>query len=286
MAMVEHSLRWGCPTSDDGFVQVPNFVLRQYAKVGLTGQEFLVILHLAAYRYETPGSTSFPAVATLASEMGCSERYIQRLLTRLEKKGMVRRHYREGRTTVYDVSGYAEAARTSWVQGRGEPQFTPCGLGGEPQFTPGVNPGSPEEENIRRVTSSSCSKPENDDDDIPSSLKKEAGWKGAPSVAGSAPEGPGPLPPPVASAPDERLQERIALLRAQKVGYKMACSLAAQYSQEEIEASIADAFRQSSLRNPAGYIADLLRSGAAAQMVEEERSRCPEGTGSPKELHF
>lgn len=158
----EHfSFRWGIPLLDKGDTRVPNFFFDRYTEAGVTRTQFLTILHLARYQYESPNSQCRPSVPTVAKQMGYSVRGLQKILTRMEDAGLLRRRFRQGRATVYDFTGFSYAVLKAELYARstppeaveeqlhfmlklgGEPQFTPSG---EPQFTPVVNPSSPEEE--------------------------------------------------------------------------------------------------------------------------------------------
>jgi DNA-binding MarR family transcriptional regulator len=159
------SFRWGIAILDAAqqFTPIYDFLLKNYAKLGVTRQEFLAIVHLASYHYETARGQSAPSLRTVADEMGYSDRRsVQKLIKSLEAKGMVRVHRAQrGKPSVYDLSPFAEACLNLWqehleeattestgeLELRGELEFTPtC----EPPFTPPVNSSSPETEEINR----------------------------------------------------------------------------------------------------------------------------------------
>ena len=125
------SFRWGIPLLDEGHTSIPNFFFDAYMQTGVTRIEFLLILHLARYQYETPGSECRPSVPTVAKQMGYSKRTIQRLLGSLEEKGMLVRYPRTGDCNIYDFSGFSRAVLTlavdnySNVCSRGDTCVTP-----------------------------------------------------------------------------------------------------------------------------------------------------------------
>jgi len=139
------SFRWNIsiPDAAKGFVSVPCFVLRDYIQAGVTRQEFLVIIHLAARHFETKKGQSSPSLQTIAQEMGYSVRGLQKVVHRLEQKGMVNITERPGRTSVYDFSPLARACLALWQQYTPELEFTPTP---ELEFTPPLNSSSPETE--------------------------------------------------------------------------------------------------------------------------------------------
>lgn len=101
------SFRWGVALLDQGFVQVPDCFLDTYTAAGITGTEFLLILHLARYRWERAGSEAWPAIKTIARQMGLTSRTVRRLLSGLEDRGLLKRWLRAGKTTIYDVGGFS-----------------------------------------------------------------------------------------------------------------------------------------------------------------------------------
>ncbi len=77
------------------------------------------VLTILADRSNDPGYAAFPAVATIASTLGCSTRTVQRAFAKLEAAGLIRRgdqhavrNFRGGRRpTVWDVLTPALTAR-------------------------------------------------------------------------------------------------------------------------------------------------------------------------------
>lgn len=110
MADERFSFRWGIPWLDAGFVQVPDFFFRTYVGLGVTRVEFLFILHLARYKYESVRGQSRPSLGTIGREMGISRRHAARLRSSLEKKAFLIVTERRGRPSVYDFGNFALAA--------------------------------------------------------------------------------------------------------------------------------------------------------------------------------
>lgn len=107
------SSRWGIPLLDevDRYIPVYEFMLRNYAKVGVSRSEFLLIIHLAAYKYErVDKGESRPSLETIAKQMGyASSRYVRDLVASLEAKGMLEIHRLLGKPSIYEFKGFAEA---------------------------------------------------------------------------------------------------------------------------------------------------------------------------------
>lgn len=155
------SFRWGIPLLDKGHIDIPNFILDHYAEAGISRVEFIAIIHLARYQFESPESECRPSVATVAGQMGLTVRRLQQVFAGLEKRGLLIRHYRSGQTTVYDFGNFSRTMLALELSTGGEENFIPDGEqeGGidftpeesftpsaEEDFTPGVKEISPKEE--------------------------------------------------------------------------------------------------------------------------------------------
>ena len=150
----EFSKRWGIPVrKDEGFTQVYNFLLHHYHRIGVKPVEFIVILHLASYKYESAGSECRPD--TIAEQMGFTRRYVRKIIADLEGRGLLQRQLRPPRTTKYDVSGFGRAVLEALKQeeeqrvdestNTSEPEFHLLGT----RVPPTRNPSSAEEEDIK-----------------------------------------------------------------------------------------------------------------------------------------
>ncbi|NVM57599.1 MAG: helix-turn-helix domain-containing protein [Desulfobacterales bacterium] len=101
------SFRWGIPWLDWAYLQVPSFFFERYAQAGLTRMEFLFVLHLARYKFESVRGQSAPSLVTVSREMGYSVRQVQRLRSSLEEKGFLIVGARLGRPSVYSFENLA-----------------------------------------------------------------------------------------------------------------------------------------------------------------------------------
>jgi len=155
------SFRWGIHLLDGGYTDIPNFFFDHYAKTGVSRMEFLTILHLARYRFERPDSECRPSIPTVAQQMSYSVRGLRKVLAGLEERTLLVRHYRPGKATIYDFSGFSQAvlATAQAVDNSNgetpEPQFTPESQfrgTSELQFRPPRNPSSHEQEKEKRQT--------------------------------------------------------------------------------------------------------------------------------------
>lgn len=103
------SSRWDIPWLDVGFVQVPNCFFRHYKELGITRDEFLFIMHLATYKYESAQGYAYPSLGTIAQQMGLSRRQVRRLRKSLEGNGWLTVYRRPGETSVYSFQAFALA---------------------------------------------------------------------------------------------------------------------------------------------------------------------------------
>ena len=136
MSDTTFSFRWGIPWLDQGFTQIPSFFFRRYAQAGITAEEFLFVLHLANYKYESPRGQSSPSLETIAAQMGYSTRTGQRLRAQLEEKAMLIVTPRPGDTNIYSFENMAR--RLLQLELAANPDVT-----GDTTVTRGVTPLSP-----------------------------------------------------------------------------------------------------------------------------------------------
>jgi len=102
--------RWGVPLLDDppGYAKVYEFMLDHYAEAGVTRAEFLCIVHLARYHYNSERGESRPSLETIAKQMGYGHKNsVWRLVQSLENKGMLAVTRRSGFTSIYDAGPFA-----------------------------------------------------------------------------------------------------------------------------------------------------------------------------------
>jgi len=100
--------RWGVPLLDNqpGFAKVYEFMLDHYAEV-VTRDEFLCIIHLARYHYNSEKGESRPSLDTIAKQMGYAHKNsVSRLVQSLEQKGMIKVSRRPGFTSIYNAAPF------------------------------------------------------------------------------------------------------------------------------------------------------------------------------------
>lgn len=93
--------RWSPPVAKQGYTQVPNYLLKHQAELGITNSELVMLLQLMAYDF---GSRSAePAHSTLAKSIGTSVSAVRQNLISLEKKGFIKRRFRTGYSNLYSL---------------------------------------------------------------------------------------------------------------------------------------------------------------------------------------
>jgi hypothetical protein len=108
------SFRWGIPEWDSDFTTIPNPILQHHAELGVKENLFLLILHLASFKWERDGSRAFPSIGTLANRLGVERRAVFKLIARLRAMELLvvsSRTTANGRTlsSEYNVQPFSAA---------------------------------------------------------------------------------------------------------------------------------------------------------------------------------
>lgn len=101
--------RWTERLAATGFTPIVSAFLQNYATLNppITVPEAMLIIHLVSYKWSA--KAPHPAVKTIAALMGCSERYIRKLLQGLETAKYITRIERKGASNEFDLSGLFQA---------------------------------------------------------------------------------------------------------------------------------------------------------------------------------
>lgn len=97
--------RWSTNVMDRGYTVIPTILLWGQAKLELTSPELNVLLQLTSHWFYK-GNDPHPSKGTIATRMNCDPRTVQRVLTRLEKKGFIKRVGRFKASKGQDSNGY------------------------------------------------------------------------------------------------------------------------------------------------------------------------------------
>jgi len=101
--------RWGIPELDDkGYIEIPGFIKRNYAKLGVKPAEMMCIGHLSSYKYDSPKGEAQPSLATIAQEMGYSKSDpVRRMVRKLEKDNLLSVERIPGKPSTYNFGNLA-----------------------------------------------------------------------------------------------------------------------------------------------------------------------------------
>lgn len=105
--------RWGKGLIDFGHCTVPSLLMRAQNRLTLTPAEFNLVMQLSEMWW-IAGDAPHPSKEFLAKRMGISPRQVQRHLTSLENKGLVKRNPRykapkNQTSNGYDLTGLKNA---------------------------------------------------------------------------------------------------------------------------------------------------------------------------------
>src|ERR671938_1933113 len=78
---------WGNEIVDARLSNIPNLVIRNYVRAGLSHAEFGLVMNIFTFKHDH--RNPFPSEETLAEIMQCSTRQIRKLLASMKDKGLV-----------------------------------------------------------------------------------------------------------------------------------------------------------------------------------------------------
>jgi predicted transcriptional regulator len=95
---------WGRPIEAAGFTQVPDALIMNFPKLGLTPLDLSILLVLL--KYWQPGKPPWLAKSTIASTIGIKPRSVQRRIAAMQKRGLLVREVRPHRYGDSDTNLY------------------------------------------------------------------------------------------------------------------------------------------------------------------------------------
>jgi predicted transcriptional regulator len=104
--------KWTKTLMQTGWTVLPNIILECQGTLMLKPTDVNVLLHLARHWWEADNHPH-PAKGTIARRMGVTPGTVRRSVLKLEKAGLIKRHYRKNEsrgnlTNLYDFSGLIE----------------------------------------------------------------------------------------------------------------------------------------------------------------------------------
>jgi hypothetical protein len=98
--------KWSGQVMKHGYTPLPNLLLRAQGKLKITPVQLNVLVQLAEHWWEAD-KDPFPAKERIATRMGKSPRQIQRYISDLEKRGLVKRVKRYSGRKAQTSNGYS-----------------------------------------------------------------------------------------------------------------------------------------------------------------------------------
>ena len=106
--------KWSPEIAQWGHTQVPNYLLKHQAELGLSKSELVVLLQLMTFDY---GSRIVePAHSTLAKSIGIKDSAVRQNIVSLEHKGFIKRHYKQGFCNEYSLVPTVDKLRSHSYQ--------------------------------------------------------------------------------------------------------------------------------------------------------------------------
>ncbi len=93
--------RWTPILVEDGFTPVPLTFLTHYGAMGITSAEAMLIIHLMSHKWDE--KNPFPTFGRIATRMRISETAVRGHARSLEKKKLLKRITRPGRSNQFDL---------------------------------------------------------------------------------------------------------------------------------------------------------------------------------------
>jgi hypothetical protein len=94
--------RWGAAVAKKGITPISTLFLRAYPHLEITNSEAMFIVHCFSYKWTV--DSPYPALGTIAREMGVDRNTAQRYARALQRKGFIIRRFRTGNTSLIDFS--------------------------------------------------------------------------------------------------------------------------------------------------------------------------------------
>lgn len=98
--------KWSAQVMKHGYTPLPNLLLRAQGKLKITPVQLNVLVQLVEHWWEAD-KDPFPAKERIAKRMGKSPRQIQRYITQLEKRGLVKRINRYSGSKAQTSNAYS-----------------------------------------------------------------------------------------------------------------------------------------------------------------------------------
>lgn len=110
--------KWTPRIAQKGYAALPNLLIEHQADLGITPSEMAVVIGLLAKKWSK--SNPYPSVKTLSRQSGLAANTVRNQLRRLERKGLIKRQFRQGASSEYDFAPMVERLE-SYTQSKQTP---------------------------------------------------------------------------------------------------------------------------------------------------------------------
>ena len=102
--------KWTLLIAKSGYTALPNLLIQHQADLGITPSEMAVVIGLLAKKWSK--SNPYPSVKTLSRQSGLAANTVRNQLRRLERKGLIKRKFRQGTSSEYDFAPMVERLKS------------------------------------------------------------------------------------------------------------------------------------------------------------------------------
>ena len=153
-------LIWDHPILDEGFTAIPNVLLKNMGRLGVTDRELHFIVQLASFKFSAQSEIR-PSYRTLAERMGKHHINLRKIAASLEKKGLMKRIFRKSangdfETTIFDLSPLLNQLFPKGEGGKSDNANTPYNENANPPHSDNAN--TPYSDNASRIKQVSINK--------------------------------------------------------------------------------------------------------------------------------
>lgn len=97
-----YSAKWSPIIATTDFTIIPHILIRNQARLGLTDAEIVTLILIISHKYDQ--RHPFPSVPTLSGYIGKTPNAVRGNLRSLERKGYIKRIYRNNNSSQYDLT--------------------------------------------------------------------------------------------------------------------------------------------------------------------------------------
>ena len=97
-----YSAKWSPIIAATDFTIIPHILIRNQARLGIADAEMVILILIFSYKFDQ--RHPFPSVPTLSGHIGKTPNAVRGNLRSLQKKGYIKRIYRNNDSSKYDLN--------------------------------------------------------------------------------------------------------------------------------------------------------------------------------------